>query len=330
MLIRRPLRMFFTFFGGLALVYAGLAIIAARMAIYPYWYKPALVGIRYPECTTYQERIYFHCNNPEKGLGLTLTDFKAERPAPGHAGPISVTGWWIEAAPEKPLLGSVILVHGGGVDRRAMTKHARYLHDAGYNVALIDCYNHGLTKGDGRGLSFGLWESSSVLAAAGYARSRAPGVPVFAMGTSQGAFTSLLAAATSPVIAGVIAENPYISVKRVLREFPALYWLPKAVKEGSLVLLSAWLGESLDHLDVRDFADRLEKTPVLLIHSKGDHVVASAQSEEIYGALRGRRELWLVDRGDHEFIWNVDPDEYQRRVLSFLKSIKPPATPVAN
>lgn len=212
-------------------------------------------------------------------------------------------------------------------------KHARYLHEAGFQVALIDCHNHGLSHNDGRGISLGLWESESVLAVSRWIRAQSK-LPVFAMGTSQGGF-SVLRAFASPDsgLSGVVAENAYVSASRVLLEFPAMVWVPKFIKKTSLSFLSLWLHVPLSQLDVHAFADQIGNRPVLLIHSKNDGVVSVEQSKEIYSILpakEGVKQLWISDSGEHEFIWNVQPHEYERHVLGFLAEVLAKQQPSAS
>lgn len=309
---------------GLAFIYAGFAIVTARSAVFPSWYERSAPEKQLSSCSSYMKKTYVYCANPKQSLDLDYNEFAIETgDVPGHDwGPVRTTGWAVPLAHDKVVAGTVILVHGGGADRRAMLKHVKYLHGAAYNVVLIDCHNHGMSGRDGHGISFGLWESRSIIDAALWAKKNMPGAldrPVFAMGTSQGAFAALKAMAESSVIRAVVAENPYRSVKGLLREFPALSWEPKAVKEGALWLLSGWLRVSLGDLDVRAFVDRLGTRPVLLVHGTDDGVVSLAQSQDIYGMLKEPRQLWIVPGGRHEYLWNVAGREYEQRVLAFLQ-----------
>ena len=326
-MIGRLNRIVVSTFLGLFLIYAGFAILTAHLAIFPWWYqRRAPSGAVLPLCTEYMQRAYVYCIDPKHSLNLDFTPFTVESPGiKGHEeGPILTSGWFVPAATTVQTRGTVVLVHGGGADRRAMLKHVRYLHDNGYHAVLIDAHNHGLSGRDGRGISLGLWESESVIAAAVWAKKNIPGAlerPLIAMGTSQGAFAALLAMADSPLIKAVVAENPYISVKRLLREFPALAWEPKFMKEGSLLLLSAWLGRSLADLDVRQFSGKFGGRPVLLIHGDEDEIVSAHQSEEIHDLLAGTSELWVVPHGQHEFLWNVEAARYEWHVLKFLDRV---------
>lgn len=323
------LRRVFGLIFGIILVGMGFAIFTARIAIYPWWYHRNDVGVRLPECSNYQSKVYIYCHDPKSALTLDFKEFSTEpEPLPEHATPVQTRGWYVPAASGVDTKGSVILVHGGGVDRRAMTKHVSYLNAAGYHTLLIDCLNHGLSSSDGRGLSYGLWESQSIAAAAKWVRKNITGalsLPIIAMGTSQGAFAALKAMSESELINGVVAENPYISAKRLLLEFPAIEWEPRFVKEIALRLVALWLGHSLDELDVHAFVGRIGMRPVFLIHGLDDEIVNARQSEEIYQLLAGPKEIWLVRGGRHESLWNIQRQDYERRVLEFLKNIRQPA-----
>ena len=146
--------------------------------------------------------------------------------------------------------------------------------------------------------------------------------PLIVMGTSQGGFSVLRAAAGSDLINAVISENPYISVKRLLLEFPAMEWLPRAVKYGSLYLIGFWIGEPVDELDVRQFAAGLGSKPVLLIHGDHDTTVNVHHSQDILGVISGPKELWVVNGGEHEQLWNLEPLKYQVHVLEFLTKLR--------
>jgi alpha-beta hydrolase superfamily lysophospholipase len=303
---------------GVSLVYTGFALFAARTAVYPWWYKRELVGKRLPECSSYQQRVYVHCADPLKSLALEFTDFKASHLvtlAGGQTKEIGVTGWWIK--PKTSALSTVILVHGAGVDRRSMLKHAGYLAAAGFHVLLIDCHNHGLSENDGHGISFGFWESYSIVAAAEWATENIH-LPIDVMGTSQGAFAALRAATQTPLIRNIVAENPYLSARRVLIDYPWLKWLPKIAKEEMLGMVSLWLRASIDELDLRRFSAALSGHSVLLIEGGKDTITPPDEAQEIFDLLPEPKEYFLVPEGQHEYVWNVDKTAYEQKVIGFL------------
>jgi hypothetical protein len=327
MLISRTTRIAVGVFGGILLIFVGLALVMARMSVFPWWYKAALVGKRLGECSSYQKDVYMFCGDPRADLGLAYTDFQAEREMDGRR--IAVTGWWVRPAPNERERGTVVLVHGGGADRRAMLKHVLYLHAYGYHALLIDCHNHGLTRGDGRGVSFGHWESYSVIAAAEWAKRRIHGgahdAPIFVLGVSQGAMAALRAAAHSSILRGVVAESPFVSARRLLEEFPAFAFFPGTVKKLALAIVDLWLGEPLDRIAVAEFAERIGGRPVLLIHGARDEIIAPEHSREVKALLKGPSELWLVPDARHEVAWNSARAAYEAKVLNFLLAATPAA-----
>lgn len=325
MLLGRPLKIFTGVVVSSLLIAVGFAIFMARVAVFPWWYNSRLVGKELPKCSSYQSEVYLHCHDPKKSLGLEYTEFNSEKEVDGRN--VRVSGWWIEPRSTVEHKGVVILVHGGGADRRAMLKHASYLHAAGYHALLIDCHNHGLNKYDGKGISFGLWESESVILAAEWAithirkrgeSGRAEALPIVAMGTSQGAFAALRAAAGTDLIRGVVAENPYVSATRVLAEFPTLSGFPRFVKEMSFAMVSIWLGRSIWDIDVKNFAERIGRKPVFLIHGEQDIITDIKNSEEIAALLPGAKGLWRVPGGKHEALINVMGQTYEKKILEFL------------
>ena len=62
-----------------------------------------------------------------------------------------VAGWY---SPGRPGAGAVLLLHGVRGDRRAMLGRARFLHQAGYAVMLLDLPSHGASSGER--ITFGL------------------------------------------------------------------------------------------------------------------------------------------------------------------------------
>jgi len=319
MLLRRTYKTALGLLAALILISIGLSIFTARVALYPWWYKSRYVGQELRPCSSYQERVYRYCKDPMRDFGLPFTAFSLP----------TVTGWYIPVALENsPARGIVILVHGGGADRRAMLRHAPYLHRAGYDVILIDCLNHGLTKGDGKGLSFGLNEAGSITAAAEWARTNlknaSGSTPLVAMGTSQGAVAALRAGAKSSLIRGVIAENPYSSVKRLFMEYPMLEWVPGGVKKLALVWVELWVGTSLDELEAPALAVGLQGKSVLVLHARHDRLIALDHATALVSELKQHAHVQfeVFEKGDHEYLWNESQAEYEKTILKFLAALE--------
>lgn len=302
---------------GLGLVTVGLALFTARMAVYPWWYERSMVGQQFAPCSDFQKTVNLYCTDPLQDLHLEYSSFDHDIEVSGKT--IGVKGWWVPVTAEAK--GTVILLHGAGGDRRQLLKHMPYLHAAGLNVLLIDCWNHGLNAGDGRGLSYGLWESASVQATLLWMAKKQLPRPVVLMGTSAGAFTALKVAAQSPVVSGVVAESPFVSVERLILEFSLLQWAPRVSKRLALGFLTLWLKHPVSTLDVHQFGAQMH-APVLLIHGESDTVIASTHSKEIFELLGStKKEMWIVPGGKHEALWNAKKTEYEKRVLDFIAGL---------
>ena len=93
---------------------------------------------------------------------------------------------------------------------------------AGYPVLLFDCREQGISDGAGRGISLGIRESEDARAAVAWAKRTRGLERVALIGTSQGAASAILAAAADPSIDAVIAENPFTSIRELIRDIGGL------------------------------------------------------------------------------------------------------------
>ncbi len=246
--------------------------------------------------------------DPQTAAGLSFESVRFRT-----AGGSELDGWLVPAEPGAPY--AIAFVHGAGQDRRAFLDHLPFLHEAGYTLLLFDLRGHGASDGAARGSGLGYRELHDVSAAVRYLkRDRGHrGVAVF--GISLGASAALLAAAGDRDIDLVLAEVPLASLDELARSrLPRTpEWLRRAAAELALLRVGA-LGE----LRPIDVVGRIA-TPLVLIGSAGDRVAVATSVEALFAAAREPKELWIAERGEHGAILGAEPEEYRRRILTYLR-----------
>lgn len=316
-----------------ALALLVLLIVPASIAKPP-WHAPK------PGQTLSEQRIpaWWHgATNPHQ-LNLTSEDVSFSSYAN-----LTLRGWLIspsaalqhENSGASPSEVAIVCVHGAGRDRRAFLRHSVFLAEAGYDVLLFDCSNHGVSdsvpawpmaKWPGRAVSLGTREHLDVVAAVEFLEQRgARSVVVF--GTSQGASASIIAAARCDQIKLLILENPFVSptalvehvVQVVLSKVPIPFFqtLLKPFVTW-LSLLRTGNAPSRSQFRAIDYIRDL-KVPMFFIHGTGDKLIHHSQSQELYNmATCSEKALWLVEDAEHTRCYMKDPLQYERRVLEFL------------
>jgi pimeloyl-ACP methyl ester carboxylesterase len=124
--------------------------------------------------------------------------------------------------------GTAVLLHGDGVDRKAMIPLAAMLLDSGWAVCLYDQRASGLSTGKYR--SDGECEATDLTEVLGYLRIRDRLVrPLVAVGWQTGADAVLLTAAGEKQYDAIVAVSPYITSERwlsVLMKEHDMFWIP--------------------------------------------------------------------------------------------------------
>jgi uncharacterized protein len=231
----------------------------------------------------------------------------------------ALPGWLIRTSDNGlgPANGAIMLVHGGGSDRREGTRFVRFFLSQKLDVLTFDLGCHGEAPCPVPGMTYGHRESRDVLSAYLYLTERYR--TVYALGSSVGAAATLIALPGMPALAGVIAENPMASFQRLIREAPESESMPGWGIE--LLIQVAMMRGRFDGLlspaTSLTFAD---STPILFIHSKQDKVVSYRQTQDLAAAYRGPKTVWLAESGDHSATWDVDRVQYEKRVAAFLST----------
>jgi len=246
-------------------------------------------------------------------IGPPPPDLQAEIVAiPSRSGSV-LAGWLCHA--EQPR-GSVVLMHGVRSNRLSMVERARFFREQGYDVLLFDFQAHGESPGEH--ITFGYRESRDAEAALDFARSRLPGRPVAAIGTSMGGAALLLAHHPLPVDA-LILEAVYPTLKAAVSNRLADRFGPLGPPLAPLLLLQVGprLGVSPEALrPVDHIAD--VGCPVFILGGTADNRTTPEETEWLFSAAREPRQLWLVPGAAHVDLARFAPAEYRRRVLGFL------------
>jgi alpha-beta hydrolase superfamily lysophospholipase len=149
---------------------------------------------------------------------------------------------------------------------------------------------------------------------------------LFALGESMGAGIALQSAAYDPRIEAVVAEASFASLREAAYDYAGLQKYPLLGK--TFFAPSAWTmlyhGERLAGFPASEVSPEkavgTRPFPVLLICDTADTTLPCRHSQKIYNAATGPKDLWIVPNAFHTAALGFEPDEFQRRVLTFFAS----------
>ena len=249
----------------------------------------------------------------------------------------TLAGWWIPAvAPQadgkvrpaaEKARPAVAIVHGWESNRGRSLAHARYLNAAGFHCLLIDGRGHGDNPPEELAVSFPEFGADAA-AAARWLAARPDVSSVGLLGHSMGGAGVILAAASEPSVAAVVALSTPADLVRMTRETFAMADLnvPQAVATPLAYLTAAIMlvprRHSIEDADVCLAASRY-RGPLLLLHGADDHGVPVEHLALLAEAARDTRrtsgaavESMIVPEYGHR--WLYEPADVRRRIASFL------------
>lgn len=287
--------------GGAALVavalvgYAGVCVVAADRFTQP-------------------RRIPIVGSPADLGLAYESVEFPSEDG-------ITLRGWWMPATGSDK---AIVIVHGRNSSRAAddgsLTRQARGLVQAGYNVLTFDLRAHG--ESDGTRYSFGPLETRDVRGAITYARSR--GIPsgrVGLLGHSMGAATALLTAPETPDVAATVSDSAYARFTDLLDvQFPKQAGLPSFFLPGTELMAKLLYGVDVSQAAPIEVVGQIHR-PIFFIHGASDTYVPPDETLRLWRASgEGPDLLWMVPGVEHDQAFQTNPEEYLRRVIDFFNA----------
>lgn len=231
-----------------------------------------------------------------------------------------LAGWFIPAGTTAPSPG-VVLSHGWRRSRAELLPHADFLHRAGFAVFAFDHRHRG--KSGGEAITMGLQEQDDLLGTLDQlcARPEVDAERIGVLGMSMGAVVAILVAARDQRVCAVVAECPYATNEAIMtRSIRHYFRLPRF----PFAVLAKWvierrLGQSLDSAEALAAVGALSPRPLFLIADERDAVIGSQEAERLFQAAGEPKRFWLVPGADHSRGWQAAPEEYERRVLDFLR-----------
>jgi alpha-beta hydrolase superfamily lysophospholipase len=305
---------------------AGSIVVAVLLLMYTAtWFSSSMLlypsfkglGKNFSTCKPETEKYFGKaCGNLRESKAFAFNEVKV-----ASQNGYDMPGWLIKAADNgKPTAkGAIMLVHAGGSDRREDTQYIGMYLNQGLDVLTFDQGCAGEAPCPVSGLSYGARESSDVFSAYLYMTQRYS--TVYAMGTSVGASSILIALPEMPKLAGVIAESPYANFERLVKEAPESKNIP-AFATSNMLAMTKSLGE-FDALRSPEHSLPLagNTVPVFFIHSKADAVANYKQTEDLVRLYDGPTTVWYPDKGEHALTMQSQPAEYQQRISDFLASV---------
>ncbi len=232
----------------------------------------------------------------------------------------TLRGWFVPA--REPADVAVVTVHGGGSDRRSFLWLVPVLHASQYPVLLFDCRAQGVSGGGDLGMGLGMRESADVISALDFLETRGF-VRFAALGSSQGATSSILAASIDERIVAVMAAGTGTTLWDMVRSNEQTAPLPDwwvSVFTRMLIWRTGppWHDIVAEGPNPADVIADIAPRAVLLIQGEHDEMAPALQARENFALAGEPKELWIVPGARHRGLRKAAGPEYDRRVLAFL------------
>lgn len=215
---------------------------------------------------------------------------------------LELAAWFVPAIRTSATLTdtpTIILAHGL-LERKESMKHlVPWLHEAGYNVMLLDFRGHG--QSDLQPTTVGREEVMDLQAALDWLEGEGVGDRVGGLGMSMGAVVLVNTAVQDDRLDALVLDSMFAEWNDT--DFAKDYRLPPE-----------WLVpgvpnpvELLPHIDV----------PVFIIHGTADILTEIGHAHRVYAAANEPKELWINDSG-HAWSSMTYPVVYREKVLDFF------------
>jgi len=244
-------------------------------------------------------------------VGAVPVDLAAESIMLTTSSGESVSGWFSSGTS-----GSVLLLHGVHSDRRQMLERAKFLHNSGYSVLLIDLPAHG--ESSGTRITFGYREAEGVKAALRYLQQRLPQEKIAVIGVSLGAASVILSDYTPPP-AAIILESMYPTIEEAITNRLHLHlgFIGSIFTPVLLSQIPFRLGISPEQLRPIDHIASTN-APLLIISGTQDQHTTSDETKRLFETALPPKELWLVEGAAHVDLYAFNPQTYETKVSAFL------------
>ena len=263
-----------------------------------------------------------HHTDPVAPADLALEDLRftvGPDVPPSAVRDVELAAWTLHTVHGAP---AVVLVHGFKTSREEMIPWARFLHDAGYNVLLLD--TRGAGKSGGSTVGLGATEPHDISQAVTVARQQFGTDKVAVLGISLGAGAAILAAADDPEISAVVADSAWTDQDFQLSRLSFVDVGPLRVPllPYGVGIVNLFVGADVTKARPLDAIARISPRPILLIHSADDDNATTPLegARKLFAAAGEPKELWVAPRGGHAGAINAFPDEYRARVVAFLRA----------
>ncbi len=244
-----------------------------------------------------------------------------ESPAIKARDGISLASWFM---PREGSDRALLLVHGLWTCRSCefdgrFVELASHLHDAGYNILMIDLRKHGQSGGEH--VTYGQNERLDVLAAVDWLKQRGFN-KIGVVGVSLGGGSAVMAAADpqgGDSIHALVLDSVFSNwVETMDRSFTVETGLPSQLLPGAILMMRVLMNVDLYAIRPVDKLPNI-KAPVMMIYGGQDKYLTRAQMDAMHQA-RPDAEFWFVPEAGHTRIYNIREQEYVTRVTRFLDS----------
>ncbi len=219
----------------------------------------------------------------------------------------------------------VLLLHHGFTSKaKDNMTHARFFHELGYEVLMLDLRAHG--ESEGKYVGFGVLDRYDTEDWLKWCVDRFGGDKKFVLhGTSMGATTVLMALGcpyaqehASAVIADCAFTSPEAIFSHVMKKD---YHLPSfPVMQIGEVYSRALAGYSFGDYSTVD-ALKENKVPVLFVHGEKDKFVPTWMSEQNYEAATCKKRILIVSEAGHGSSVFEDTELYEKTEKEFLEEV---------
>jgi fermentation-respiration switch protein FrsA (DUF1100 family) len=230
-----------------------------------------------------------------------------------HAGPGQVVAASYLAGQGR---GAILLLHGIRADRRQMVQRARFLHEQGYAILLIDLPGQGASTADA--VTFGLTEAEGVRVALAELRRRNAGQRIGVIGVSLGA-ASLVLCRDCGQLDAVVLESMYPTIEEAVADRLKMRFGAAGgpLSELLLMQLPLRLGISREQLRPIDHVGSL-KASLLIAAGSADQHTTLPETQRLFQAAAEPKELWVVAGAGHVDLHAFSAADYERRIGVFM------------